>query len=480
MRQYLPPVNLWLCLRFPRLALQCLGDHSEQPLALVERQRLLQINDCAAALGLAPGMGLATARALAGDSLQLRSRDAAREDQYLEELCCWAYGITPTLHAWRGDCLLLEIGGCLRLFGGLRAVLERVGDGLRRRDLTLCQGLAPTPKAAWLLSFAEEEPALAIERPLETRLEPLPLALLLPLAPRLAGLGEAGVTTLGDLLRLPERALGRRCGREALNVLRQLRGSAHDRQEDFRPPARFRARHGFGYEVTGSEEMQPAITGLLEELSAFLRSTQQQTGTLHWHFIGADRRRQLLDVRSSDGTIDSAAWGTLTRARMERYPLQQGVETLLLACDELAPAAPAGGDLFQGAGTEPLASLRDRLRNRLGQQAIRHLACRGEHLPELATALSAEPTSNESHRASGSQRPFWLMTEPQPLREAADGTLYWNGPLALLHGPERIEDNWWETPISRDYFIATGDTGERYWVFRDRRAGRWYLQGVFS
>ena len=457
-------MNLWLCLRFPSLALECQGDDRERPLALVEQQRLLQVNDCATALGLAPAMGVATARALAGDELRLRSRDAARERDCLEELCCWAYGITPTLHPWRDDSLLLEIGGCLRLFGGLGALLRRVDADLRRRDLTLCRGLAPTPKAAWLLSFAGEPAASAVEQPLEARLAPLPLALLQPLAQELAGLGAAGLSTLGDLLHLPERALGRRCGRETLTLLHQVTGRAHDRQAAFRPPARFRARHGFGYEVTAGEEMQPAIAALLDTLCAFLRTTQQQTGTLHWHFIGADRRRQVLDVRSSDAAIDAAAWAALTRARMDRYPLQQAVETLVLACDELTAATPVDGDLFRHRGSEPLAGLRDRLRNRLGQQAIRHLGCRGEHLPELATALSSDPAAGAAGVATGSQRPFWLLPEPQFLRADADGALHWNGRLDLLHGPERIEDNWWDAPVSRDYFVAAGPRGDRYWV----------------
>jgi protein ImuB len=174
-----------------------------------------------------------------------------------------------------------------------------------------------------------------------------------------------------------------------------------------------------------------------------------------------------------------ATWAGLTQTRLERYPLAGGVETLVLRCDELAQATPGGGDLFAEAGAEPLASLRDRLRNRLGQQAIRHLACRSEHLPELAAATSAEPAAT-CETACGTLRPFWLMPEPVPLRAGDDGSLHGHGRLVLLHGPERIEDNWWEAPVSRDYFVAEGRDGGRYWVFRDRRRDRWYLQGIFS
>ena len=472
-------MTLWLCLRFPRLALQCQNSDEERPLALVAQQRLRQVNDCAAALGLAPGQGIATARALAGDELQLLARDREREADCLEELCCWAYGITPSLHCWREDSLLLEIGGCLRLFRGLAALLDTVDRGLARRALAFRRGLAATPKAAWLLSFAGEPAASAIEQPLEERLAPLPITLLGTLAPAFGALEKAGLGTLGDLLALPERALGRRCGRDAMILLQQVTGRAHDRQRDFHPPLRFRARHRFGYEVTGSEELQPAIGQLLDALQAFLRNTQQQTGTLHWHFIGARRQRQTLVVRASEGLADAAGWAGLTRTRLERYPLAEGAETLVLTCNELAPATAPGGDLFADAGSEPLASLRDRLRNRLGQQAIRHLACRSEHLPELAVTTGSEPVSG-GEDACGRLRPFWLMPEPLPLRAGEDGSLHGHGRLVLLHGPERIEDSWWEAPVSRDYFVAEGQDGGRYWVFRDRRRDCWYLQGIFS
>lgn len=71
------------------------------------------------------------------------------------------------------------------------------------------------------------------------------------------------------------------------------------------------------------------------------------------------------------------------------------------------------------------------------------------------------------------------MPQPQPL-QLQQGALYWNGPLALIYGPERIEDNWWAEPVSRDYYIAQGEQGQHLWVYRDRRLQHWYIQGIFA
>jgi protein ImuB len=53
--------------------------------------------------------------------------------------------------------------------------------------------------------------------------------------------------------------------------------------------------------------------------------------------------------------------------------------------------------------------------------------------------------------------------------------------VAHAHGPERIETAWWRGPsVRRDYYVVETECGERFWVFRCRRAGRWFLHGMFA
>ena len=143
-------MSLWLCLRFEQLPLQCLNRSEEQPAVVLTRQRVLRANDSAAELGIREGMSGATVRALAGDRpVLLLERDKASEQRCLQQLCCWAYSITPSLYTWRDDCLQLEIGGCLTLFGGLDALLTDVAGAIGSRGYRVRRGLAATPKAAW-------------------------------------------------------------------------------------------------------------------------------------------------------------------------------------------------------------------------------------------------------------------------------------------------------------------------------------------
>ena len=475
-------MSLWLCLRFSQLPLQCLSRTEVQPVVVMVRQRVVCANDCATALGIRAGMGSATVQALTEyDAAQLLERDESAEQRCLQQLCCWAYGITPSLFTWHQDCLQLEIGSCLNLFQGLDSLLAKVADGIGSRGYSVHYGLAATPKAAWLLSFAPADEALGTTRPLTERLAPLPLALLDAFPAAVDSLRRAGLHTLGDILALPPAALGRRCGKEFTHFLQQLLGQREDRQVDYRPPASFSDEYWFGYEVKANAELLPAVQLLLQSLCAFLRSTQLQTTEICWQLIGIDRSLREVSVRSASSHSDWKNWHQLTGICFEQLQLATGVEGLALTCRNLRPGQPENIDLFQpGQQREPLAHLLDRLRSRLGLQAIESVGCRDEHLPEFAVHVGSDRPGGEPDTGSPcTQRPFWLMPQPQPLRQSRQ-QLYWNGPLTLLQGPERIEDNWWQEAVSRDYYVAADRGGQQYWVFHDRLARSWYIHGVFA
>jgi protein ImuB len=475
-------VSLWLCLRFDQLPLQCLSRCEQQPVVVLAAQRVLHANDCAATAGIRQGMGTATVRALAGDEpVRLLERNEQTEQHCLQQLCCWAYSITPTLCTWQADCLQLEIGGCLSLFRGLDALLLEVTSGIGSRGYRARYGLAPTPKAAWLLSFAPTDTAMAIQQPLEERLSPLPLNLLAQFASTVDSLRRAGLHTLGDVLRLPPAALGRRCGREFTHFLQQLLGKREDLQVDYRPPETFNDKYWFGYEVKTNEELLPAVKRLLQSLCRFLRNTQLRTSEITWQLAGMNNKLQDVCVRSTSSHSNWENWYQLSRIRFERLQLSGGVEGLALICQQLQPGQQDSIDLFSPHNQrEPLASLLDRLHNRLGLQAVEKVGCRDEHLPEFALLVSSDYAGDE-HRTTAhcAQRPFWLMPQPKALRQHGV-QLYWNGALKLMYGPERIEDNWWQEAVSRDYYIAADSSGQHYWVFHDRLARQWYIHGVFA
>lgn len=475
-------MQLWLCLRLSELPVQCLPQRRPQALAVLEQQRIYAVNAAAHLLGLEPGMDPASARALAGEHpLQLLQRDAQAEIDALESLCCWAYGVTPHLYTFRNNCLMLEIGGSLRLFGGAEAILRHCQCGLACRGYSAVTSLAATPLAAWALSHSDEAALDALDRPLRERLNTLPLRVLEPLHKEFAALQRSGIGSLGELLALPPAALTRRCGKAFGELLQHINGDISVPPVHFEPPSCFIDNYPLGYPASNHAEFSPALSHLLESLDDYLRQRQLQTRQLLWHFIGIHGYRETLEVRASEAGTPRQDWYRLTCLRLERQPFKNPVELVQLRVSQLETAQPGNGSLFRQSGASGSTSqLVDLLSNRLGQEAVNSLRCRDAHLPEHSSAIVEPGVDSQCIIATGAQRPFWLLSNPEPLRHKNEQLLFWGNRLELIYGPERIEDGWWEKATSRDYFVARNTQGLRFWVFHERRQQQWFLHGLFA
>jgi protein ImuB len=123
------------------------------------------------------------------------------------------------------------------------------------------------------------------------------------------------------------------------------------------------------------------------------------------------------------------------------------------------------------------SQLVERLRARLGEEAVYGVCLIAEHRPEAAwrrvheLRLTGAPQVLEGMIDQGMPRPVWLLNEPLPLTKPQ-----------LLQGPERIESGWWDGKgVARDYYVACPQPqGIRLWVFQERQSKRWYVHGVFA
>ena len=477
-------MSLGLCLRFPLLPLECLPPDTERPVAVVESQRIVAANELALSAGIKPGHSSSTARALIEDGeLRLLNRDRNREAQVIEQLLCWAYGFTPTLEAWHGNTLQLEVGSCLKLYRDVNRLNDALKRKLTYRGFTVASGLAPNRWSAWLLSHTNSRSSTGDDVNRQAALTAIPLRILLSIPGNdfqqsVERLEKAGIKTLGQLLDLPPSSIARRCGKPLHQWLQALTTTSDRLTTDFLPPQQFKDNFWFGFEIRHSNELQPAMEQLLEGLAGFLTSAQLTTTTINWHMLRAQGGFQSLTVKSSEAHRSVERWLKLSVLQLERYSLEENIEGLSLDVSELQQEVMTESDLFgDSRSNESLYSLIDRLRARLGLQAVQYLDLREAHLPEFSQLLTQEQPAAAPLKAYPGQRPFWLLEEPHPIR-AWNDQLFWNGPLELIYGPERIEDNWWDQPISRDYYVAITEEGQPIWVFQNRHNQRWYVQGV--
>ncbi len=487
---------LWLCLRFPRLPLELFNSSADQPTttapaAVVDNQRLLVCNRAAIDAGIVPGITPATAHALCGE-VTIIERAPQREAETLQRIAYSCYGFTPMINTHAPDWLLLEIGNSLKLFGGLKALLVKVKQHFADQSFSYRFGLGTTPKAAQLLTqlASTDKPRLIgafepftgqLQQPalFAELLNGLPLTQL-PCETRIQRQFRAsGFTTLGDLLPLPHAALGRRFSKAFLTYLKQVTGELPDPQPSLSLPPEFDETLLLNDTISSAERLIFPMKRMLIALCGYLQGRQLHCQQITWHLRPIDARHEQIELVLSRPQNRFDHFLTLTRLRLENQRFAAPIDTLRLQVTRLHLALPQEEDLFGNRPDSPLGSqqatsdLIDRLTTRLGNAAVNTLALADSHIPEQAW----QPTIGRSITAASTlpapPRPLWLLPEPI-------ATDIHPSTIQLLTGPERIEGNWWQQPICRDYYLARHRDGMRYWVYQNRLTQAWFIHGIFG
>jgi protein ImuB len=453
---------------------------------VVHNGRILRGDALAQKAGICVGIGVAAARALA-PNVQLLARNPAREGAALQALACWAGRFTPRV-SLTTDTLLLEIGSCLRLFGGLSNLVRLISDSAQSLDFSTALAVAPTPLGAqWLAEQNVPVFCTDLSR-LPQHLEQLPVSVF---PKRVAeALHRFGAETLGDVRRLPAGQLARRIGVESLHQLARAFGEAPDLRVDFVFPERFALSLQLPAVVENASALVFAARRLVLALAGWLsvRQSGVRSMVLHLRHEYESGVTPLL-LQFADLTADGERFAGVLRERLERMELTAPVDSLCLEASEVTPLAGCSGTLFNDAFAEQgsMNVLLERLSARLGEPQLYRLAVQDDHRPECATRKTTQQEKLQPSKALPLSRPLWLLRETESLREV-DGRPYRRGQLELLAGPERIESGWWGNDeagdvgdIRRDYFVARSQDKRWLWIYREcREPGGWFLHGYFS
>ncbi len=517
---------LWACLLFPQLPLDVFArgqaPAQQAPPFVVSSgghyPRVVAANAGARDAGIRNGQLLAGALALA-PGLAQRDRDVTAEAHALEQLATWALTFTPMACSAPPNAVLADIGGSLHLFAGLPRLVSRLVAGAHALGYAPRLGLAPTPGAALLLARAGHAAPVTTPAQLHAALAPLPLALLDIDERTRTTLHEAGITRFGQAIALPRDGLARRFGSTLMETLDQALGRIPDPRPPYLPAPRFTSKLDLPAPVHDVEALGFGVQRLVQELSAWL--TARGLGVVRMTLTLQHERH--MRQRGVPATVVPFALGLparmpahllgVLRERLGRVVLPASVETLALASDEVTPLAGRNLGLLPGDEADAVSvPLLDRLRARLGEEAVTLLLPQAEHRPERALsamtigmsgntgksgrqgfslAETTGPTKRPSTRKRGTRpapavplpeapRPLWLLAEPQPLAH-----LLATQPWVLCDGPERIESGWWDgADVRRDYFVARTPTDETVWIYRDHRYGiedgEWFLHGWFA
>lgn len=459
-------------------------------------------------------------------AIRLDANENPTEDdreKNLVKLCESLYQFTPHLTIYISEYtqdhgVILEISRSLTLFGGLQLLLQALHQHLQTLpDNSFSNyryGLAHSSQAAWLCSVVEQgihcladiEKLLKQNNPNQLRilfreqLRTLPVTALHDFPRVIKTLEQTGFMTLGDIMHQIHhsglRSFTQRYGHEFGEYLSEMLDISQDLNQPglfsapiplFQPETHFVERLDLEFPSTQLDLLEPGLEILLKKLSQHLHKRQHQCQMIEWHLISIYREREIIRVHCDTPQQQSQLLLDLSLIQLEQLAFRFPVDQVELQCPFTAPlqAQAYHLDFSQQSPshktTQDFALTTAKLKARLGNSAIYKISYRDDHLPELSNDVIGYQKSAWQVLPSTQQqalRPKWLLAQPQLIEQTLQG-LMWKGKLQLLAGPERIHTHWWDTPASRDYFMAQRQDGLRLWIFKDLQQQQWFVQGIF-
>lgn len=300
-----------------------------------------------------------------------------------EEIRAILRDFTPDIEPISIDEAFLDVTGCLRLFGGKRALARKIQKRIEdERDLTASIGVAPNKLIAKIASDMDKPEGLVVVEPdeVESFLHPLPVG-------RLWGVGEKtedvlarlGVKTVGDLAGFDRRELARRFGKHGEHMWALAHGW-DDRPVKPREEAKSVGReHTFEEDTRDAELIASTLMGLCEDVARRLRKAGQRGVTVTTKIRFEDfttLTRATTLARPVDDAVDihGAACANLERTKLKGRKVRLiGVSVSGLKRAELRQKPLFGADRTEDeehARKRALGKAIDQIKDRFGDDAL--------------------------------------------------------------------------------------------------------------
>ena len=307
-------------------------------------------------------------------------------------------------------------------------------------------------------------------------------------------LARLGVTTLGQMVRLPGGGILERFGRDAHRLYQLAAGERWDPLVPLAPPEAPDEHVVLDDDEHDVERLVFFLKGAIDRLVERLAARGRALTALHVeltvrHAVG-DTEVRAECIKPATPTLDGRVLLRLVHLRLTGMPPSAPVHGARVWADDVAATREQLAMFAQKprrdlrAANEALA----RVRAELGDDAVVRAVLREGHLPEasfgwerLQQVVAAQPRPVRV-------RPLVrrLYTKPQLLPPQArqvrdDGWLLSgleHGAVVRILGPYVVSGGWWQHELHREYHFAELRRGDCLWVYFDRNRRRWFCQGA--
>jgi protein ImuB len=307
-------------------------------------------------------------------------------------------------------------------------------------------------------------------------------------------LARLGITTLGQMVRLPGGGILERFGRDAHRLYQLAAGERWDPLVPMAPPEAPDEHVVLDDDEHDVERLVFVLKAAIDRLLGRLAARGRALTALHVELtlrraVGHTELRADC-IKPAAPTLDTRALVRLVHLRLGGMPPAAPVHAARVWAEDVAAtreqlamfAAKPRRDLR--AGNEALA----RVRAELGDDAVVRAVLREGHLPEasfgwerLSQMVPASPVPRRVRplvrRVFG--RPQLLPPQARQVRD--DGWLLSgleHGAVVRILGPYVVSGGWWQHELHREYHFAELRRGDCLWVYYDRNRRRWFCQGA--
>lgn len=425
------------------------------------------------------------------------------DDLTLQAIATWALCFTPRV-ATADEAVVMEVEASVRLFGGKRALRDRVVQ--ESAELGVTQ-VAWAPNSLAALALARVGKENGVRRPIAELLAPLPMETVSAVMPYRSTLLQLGCRTIGDVRALPRGGISRRFDAAILRALDQAYGQRPEVHTWFTVPEAFKARMELMSRVDVAPAMLFGARRLLMQMCGWLCSRHAGTTAfvLRWKHDSMKPREVgeggELIVRTAAPMRDLEHLCRLLAENLAKVQLLAPAGDLELEALDVHALEELSGSLLPDTAKtgESLTLTLERIAARLGpEQVLRPVLVEDHRLEWMQHWQPAPaPLPKKKTRRMRFPQPTSLLPTPLRLAMRGDRPIY-QGPLHMLLGPHRVEGGWWHRVdvgsgedkdqemhnVVRDYWVALSEHCGPVLVFQERLAddgkSAWYLQGSFA
>lgn len=467
--------------------------------------RIVAASRSARRAGVRAGATLAQARALF-PKLVARPRDEVCERAAQGVLVEVAERFSPRVEDAGEGTAYLDLSGLERLYKEseepeldlARAALAAAEEAA----LPARAGVASSKLAATLAAGLPGTPVVVPDGEEAAFLAPLPLASLAPELDLAVALDRFGVRTIGDFARLPGSQVASRLGEHGRQLHAVARGRDPRPLIPREPPATLEEGTDLEWPLVELEPFLFVGRAALERLCGRLESRGWACLRLDLDLRLEPEERQQRSVTLPAPTTDVKTLLTLLKLELEARPPGAPVAGFTLVAHPDKPRE-SQLSLYGPAALSPnkLAATLARLFALLGPDRVGTPLPPDGHRPEGFTLVQfapppplpvkREPRTGRGLLAVRTLRPpieIEVLAEGEEPREVRPVVGEENakrpqiaGAVRVASGPWDLDEGWWgDDPASRDYWDVELAGKGVYRIYRDRRSGGWFADGIYD